>query len=62
MTTQQEKEFIKSRFNHYYNNCDDWSIDEIESRLRMDFWESETMTQEECFNFIRTLMDENLDG
>lgn len=57
MTQEQEKELIKKRFDHYYYNCDDWSLDEIEFRLRLDFWQPKSMTQDECYNYIRTLTD-----
>ena len=55
MTKESEKELIKKRFDHYYYNCDNWSIGEIETQLRIDFWEPMTMTQKECFEYISEL-------
>lgn len=57
MTKEQEKELIKARFNHYYNNCDDWSMDDISFQLRVDFSAPKTMSRDECYAYISELTD-----
>ena len=57
MTKEQEKELIKARFNHYYNNCDDWGMGDIEFQLRADFSSPKTMSRDECYTYISELTD-----
>lgn len=56
MTKEQEKEFIKKRFDHYYYNCDDWSMDDIDFQLRLDFWEPKVLTHDEAREYINQLV------
>lgn len=56
MTKEQEKELIKARFNHYYDNCDDWGMGDIEFQLRVDFRHPQAMTCDECYAYISELV------
>lgn len=58
MTKEQEKEQIKKRFDHYYYNCDDWSLGDIDFRLRLDFWEPVALTHDEACEYINQLVAE----
>ena len=52
MITRNEVKEIEDRFNHYFFNCDDWSIGDIEARLRLDFSGKTSMTEGELFRTI----------
>ena len=56
MTKEQEKEEIKKRFDHYYYNCDDWSLGDIDFQLRLDFWEPVALTHDEACEYINQLV------
>lgn len=40
-----------------YDNCDDWSMDDIEFQLRVDFSSPKTMSRDECYAYISELTD-----